>query len=91
MADGKFRRLGRVLSEMEAESKVSASTVAAFRLLMPTGCRRNETLTLRGKTWTWMRGSLRLWDAKTGTRSVALPPAARKVLTTLHRLPDNRG
>ena len=42
-----------------------------------------------GRMWTWMRGKLRLRDAKTGARSVALSPAARKVLTTLPRLPDN--
>ena len=35
--------------DLEAEGKVSASGIAASRLLMLTGCRRNETLTLRGE------------------------------------------
>ena len=47
LSEREFRRLGRVLGELEAEGKVSASAVAAFRLLMLTGCRRNEILTLR--------------------------------------------
>ena len=74
-----------MLSELEAEGKVSASAVAAFRLLMLTGCRRNEILTLRWEDVDLHAGELRLRDAKTGARS----PAARKVLATLPRLPDN--
>ena len=89
LSEQEFRRLGSVLSELEAEGKVSASAVAAFRLLMLTGCRRNEILTLRWEDVDLDAGELRLRDAKTGARSVALSPAARKVLTTLPRLPDN--
>ena len=86
---GSFAGLGKVLSEIEAEGKVSASGVAALRLLMLTGCRRNEVLTLRWEDVDLDAGELRLRDAKTGDRSVALSPAARKVLATLPRLPDN--
>ena len=89
LSEQEFRRLGSVLSELEAAGKVSASAVAAFHLLMLTGCRRNEILTLRWEDVDLDAGELRLRDAKTGARSVALSPAARKVLTTLPRLPDN--
>ncbi len=89
LSEGEFRRLGRVLSELEAEGKVSASAVAAFRLLMLTGCRRNEILTLRWEDVDLDAGELSLRDAKTGARSVALSPAARKVLATLPPFPDN--
>ena len=89
LSEGEFRRLGRVLSELEAEGKVSPSAVAAFRLLMLTGCRRNEILTLRWEDVDFDVGELWLRDAKTGPRSVALSPAARKVIAALPRLPDN--
>ena len=89
LSEQEFRQLGRVLSEVEAEGKVSASAVAAFRLLMLTGCRRNEILTLRWEDVNLDAGELGLPDAKTGARSLALSPAARKVLATLTRLPDN--
>ena len=56
---------------------------------MLTGCRRNEILTLRWEDVDLEVGELRLRDAKTGARSVALSPAARKVLATLPRLRDN--
>ena len=89
LSEQEFRRLGRVLSEIEAEGKLSASGIAAFRLLMLTGCRRNEILTLRWEDVDLEAGELRLRDAKTGARQVALSPAARKVLAALPRLPDN--
>lgn len=89
LSEQEFRRLGRVLSELEAEGKMSASGVAALRLLMLTGCRRNEVLTLRWEDVDLEAGELRLRDAKTGARWVALSPAARKVLAAIPRLSDN--
>ena len=89
LSEEEFRRLGRVLSEVGAEGKVSRSGVAAFQLLMLTGCRRNEILTLRWEDVDLEAGDLRLRDAKTGARSVALSPAARKVLSSLPRKPDS--
>ncbi len=89
LSEEEFRRLGRVLGEVEAEGKVHPSAVAAFRLLMLTGCRRNEILTLRWEDVDIEAGELHLRDAKTGARSVALSPAGQRVLEALPRLPDN--
>ena len=89
LSEEEFRRLGRTLDEVEAEGKVCSSAVAAFRLLMLTGCRRNEILTLRWTDVDLEAGELRLRDAKSGARSVALSPAARRVLADLPHLPDN--
>ncbi len=89
LSDGEFQRLGRVLCEVQSEGKVYPSAVAAFRLLMLTGCRRNEILTLRWEDVDLGAGELRLRDAKTGARSVALSPSARSVLEGLPRQQDN--
>ena len=89
LSEQEFRGLGRVLSEVESEGKVSRSGVAAFRLLMLTGCRRNEILTLRWEDVNLGAGEISLRDAKTGARQVALSPAARKVLLALPRKVDN--
>ena len=89
LSDEEFQRLGRVLCEVEAEGKVHPGAVAAYRLLMLTGCRRNEILTLRWEDVDLGAGELRLRDAKTGARSVALSPSARRVLEGLARPPDN--
>ena len=42
-----YRRLGRVLCSLDAGGPLSARAAAALRLLMLTGCRLNEILTLR--------------------------------------------
>ena len=49
LTDAEFEKLGRVLDEAEVEGGASAGAVAAIRLLMLTGCRKNEILTLRWK------------------------------------------
>ena len=42
-----YRRLGRVLDEAETQGGFLPSGVAAIRLLLLTGCRKNEIITLR--------------------------------------------
>ena len=84
-----FRRLGRVLDGLEAAGDVPAHAAAALRLLMLTGCRRNEILTLRWEDVHLEVRELRLRDAKTGPRAVLLSVAAAKVLAELPRIPGN--
>ena len=78
-----------MLSELEAGGKLWASAAAALRLLMLTGCRHNEILTLRWEDVDVEVRDLRLRDAKTGAREVALSPAVRKLLAALHRKEAN--
>ncbi|MDE0488604.1 MAG: tyrosine-type recombinase/integrase [Gammaproteobacteria bacterium] len=89
LSDEEFQRLGRVLGEVEAEGKVHPSAVAAFRLLMLTGCRKSEILTLRWEDVDLEAGEIQLRDAKTGARAVAISPSARRVLEDLSRVPGN--
>ena len=89
LSEEEFGRLGRVLDELEAEGKVSANAVAAIRLLMLTGCRRGEIVTLRWEDVDLEAGELRLRDAKTGPRQVALSRAAVRVLSAIRRHADN--
>ena len=90
-----YRRLGRVLDEIEAEAaakrggRVRRSAAAALRLLMLTGCRRNEVLTLRWVDVNRKAGALRLRNGGTASRFVPLAPAAASVLGGLRRLPGN--
>ena len=92
-----FRRLGRVLEEFESEGRkrgepresIRSSAVAALRLLMLTGCRRNEILTLKWEDVDREAGELRLRDSKTGARAVPLPHCAARVLSGLSRTPGN--
>ena len=84
-----YRRLGRVLDEAEADGSVFPSGIAAIRLLLLTGCRKNEILTLCWDDVDRTARALRLSDAKTGMRRVPLTPALEWVLAGIPRLPGN--
>ncbi|WP_170601385.1 site-specific integrase [Ruegeria arenilitoris] len=82
-----LQRLGQVLAEVEQDGSESPFVVAAFRLLILTGCRLREIQTLQ---WSFITDSgMELPDTKTGARRIPLPQAARAVLSALPRLPDN--
>ena len=89
LTDEEFRRLGRVLADAETCKGVSVHAVAAIRLLMLTGCRRNEILTLRWDEVDLEAKELRLRDSKTGARTILLSPEAVKVLEDIPRVPGN--
>jgi integrase len=71
-----------------AEGKEPPSAIAAIRLLILTGCRLSEILSLR---WEWIdfeRGCLMLPDSKTGAKTV---PLGAPALGTLAELPRQEG
>ena len=89
LTEPEFRRLGRTLDEMEANGEIAVHAAAALRLLMLTGCRRNEILILRWDAVDPDQSEIRLRDSKTGARTVSLSPEAAAVLAGIPRMPDN--
>ncbi|MCY3981614.1 MAG: tyrosine-type recombinase/integrase [Alphaproteobacteria bacterium] len=89
LSEEEFRRLGRVLAEAGGRKGVSVHAVAAIRLLLLTGCRRNEILMLRWKEVDLEARELRLEETKTGARTVALSPEAVAVLAAIPRVAGN--
>ncbi len=81
-----FRRLGRVLRDAETDGSVWPAAIAALRLLMLTGCRKSEILTLRWDDVDRTAGELRLRDAKAGPRMVPLTAPVRTVLDRIPRV-----
>ena len=59
-----FRRLGKVLDDVLVDGSESHSAVTAIRLLMLTGCRLSEILTLRWAHVDLAAGELNLLDTK---------------------------
>ena len=84
-----FGRLGRVLRDVEADGSVWPPAIAALRLLMLTGCRKSEILTLRWDDVDRTAGELRLRDAKAGPRMVPLTAPVLTVLDGIPRMPGN--
>ena len=84
LSPAETERLGEVLRKAESEMP---SAVAAFRLLLLTGCRLSEIQFL---CWEHVKEDcIELPDAKTGGRVVPLGPEARAVLAALPREDGN--
>ena len=81
-----FRRLGAALRTFKARGATQASAVAALRLLMLTGCRMGEILSLRWDDVDRTSSVLRLRDGKTGPRMVPLTDPVLAVLDGIERV-----
>jgi integrase len=87
--EDELTRLGAALAEAETEGAEDVYAIAALRLLVLTGSRRDEILTAR---WDWVdftRGMLDLPDSKTGRKTVFLNAAALDVLRGIPRVAGN--
>lgn len=81
--------LGAAMKEATAKGE-NPYAIDAIRLLILTGCRKSEILTLQ---WQWVDEDhrvLRLPDSKTGSKVVPLGSSALELLKTLPRLKDNK-
>lgn len=88
LSNAELGRLGAALAVAEASGE-NPQAIAALRLLIFTGCRRNEILTLRWEHVDFENACLRLPDSKTGTRTVPLGAPALEVLGRLERVQGN--
>lgn len=84
-----FARLGAALASTEEASGESLYVVAAIRLLMLTGARVSEILTLKWSYVDFDRRFLMLPDSKTGQKQIALSSAVVEVLETIPKVNGN--
>jgi integrase len=80
LTTAEYARLGRALRDAERKGTVGRPALAAIRLLLLTGCRPSEILTLEWTAVDLKAGLLRLADSKTGEKVVHLPPDAARLL-----------
>ncbi len=81
-------RLGKALSAAETAGE-SVYVIAAIRLLLLTGARLSEILSLEWEEVDFKASMLRLSDSKTGAKTIALPAPALQILNDLPRQDDN--
>ncbi|MDA4848624.1 tyrosine-type recombinase/integrase [Hoeflea poritis] len=89
LSDAEYKKLGEALRITEAEKSETRSAIDAIWLLMLTGCRLNEIMTLK---WSYVdldAKELRLPDSKTGPKTVHLGLAAVDLLKNIKKLEDN--
>jgi integrase len=89
LSPAELAALGEALSRAEQEGVEDPYAIAAIRLLIFTGCRLNEIMTLKWCYVDFEARCLRLPDTKTGARIVHLGAPALDVLSRIERLTDN--
>ena len=80
--------LGEAFATAE-RTGVNRLSLAALRLLLLSGCRKNEILSLKWAYVDFEHAALRLPDSKTGAKVVPLGAPALEVLANLPHLPDS--
>ncbi len=87
LSEDEQARLGQTLAEALETGQETPYAVSAIYLLMLTGCRLGEILTLR---WDYVTAHhLELPDSKTGRRRIPLPREAYDVIMALPRCENN--
>lgn len=82
LTNTEMAKLGEVLNTLE---KAEALAVPAIRLLILTGCRKTEILSLKWSEVDFDLGCLRLADSKTGQKVVMLGAPALQIFASLSR------
>ena len=85
LSEEELCRLGATLRDFENEGRTLPSVIAATRLLILTGARLDEILSLRWEHVDQERALLRLSDSKTGQKVIHLSKPAMRVLKAIPR------
>jgi integrase len=89
LSSGELRSLGQALQAAEVDDVSSLYAIAAFRLLLLTGCRLSEIQTLKWAHVDLDQMEFRLPDSKTGAKTVHLGDATVDLLRALPRVSGN--
>lgn len=84
-----YANLGKVLRDIEKDGSETQSAVNAIRLLMLTGCRLGEIITLKWGYVDLAARELRLPDSKTGAKVVHFGKTAADILKKIKRIDGN--
>jgi len=84
-----FGRLAKVLNEAETDASIFIGAVRSIRLLIFTGCRLGEILSLKWDYIDFENKRINLADSKTGKKTVYLSGPAIDVLNSIARVQDN--
>lgn len=89
LSGDEYQRLGNALRQAEEEGSETLSAINAIWLLMLTGCRLNEIMSLKWHYIDFDTREFRLPDSKTGAKTVHLGAAVIDRLKNIEKLEDN--
>ena len=89
LSPAELARLGQVLAGAAALGVESPFALSAIKLLMLTGCRKNEILTLKRTHIDHHHRCLRLPDSKTGSKIVHMGLAAMRAIAAIPEVAGN--
>ena len=84
-----IEKIDHILTQQESYKTTSLYSLAAIRLLMHTGCRLSEVLTLQWDDVFLNEGYLHLKDSKTGEKKIPLNESAKSILASLKTVNGN--
>lgn len=85
LSSSELSRLGKAMKEAEEEGE-NKSGIAALRLLILTGCRKGEVLSLKWSDVNFDLGCLQLSDSKTGEKIIPLGKPALELLDAVPKV-----
>lgn len=88
LSQAEFKQLGDALIRAENEN-VNPNAIAAIKLLILTGCRKSEILTLKWKYVDFENKVLRLPDSKTNEKTVPVGKPVLEILRGINRIEKN--
>lgn len=89
LSSQELRIVSKAMAIAEIEGRATSHALAALRLLIFTGARKSEILTLKWEYINWDRQCLSLPDSKTGAKDIPLNPPALEILQNITRIKDN--
>lgn len=89
LSEEEVARLFAVLDEIDQEQSQHPSVTRAIKLLLLTGCRMNEILTLKWEYVDMRNSCFNLPDSKTGKKRVPVGKPVFDILAEIPRLNDN--
>ena len=90
LSQDEIGRIGQAIAALEKEGRVSIWSAAALRLLMLTGARKGEILSLQWDMIDFERRAMFLPKSKTGRKTIHLNPPALAILQSIPRVNGNR-
>ena len=89
LSEREFAALAEALAAIELKEETNPYAIGAIRLLVFTGARRGEILSLRWDAIDFDRQVIKLANSKTGSKIIYLNPPALELLFTLERQSEN--